>query len=607
MAPAAAAPAAKNWIRCKGNAWLHRFSYYIYPVPVYAPARLHFSLKQQQMSPFSQAYTLLCLATTRAGSDSIYRLQTLLTTIAVGITVCLVIWQTISEHLNRRRKRSEERQKALDEAEQIVADARLRAEEIREHAKQDVVVTLKQARLQAQEAVVTAKEKFEQGQENRRREFDRIGTRLAQREDSLDQRESQLQARMGELAERESELAVRQAALESHRQELESAQLRQQEALQAIAGMTAEEARQTLLSRLEKTLLQERSRLIRRYQEESRQMLTAEAQKIMIDAMQRYAGDCTYERTTSTIPLPNEEMKGRIIGRDGRNIRTIEAATGVSILIDDTPQAVVISCFDPIRREIARQAMELLVSDGRIHPAHIEEVVGKVRKEIEVQIDQAGQQAAESLGIMTLRPNMLRMLGRLKYRYSFSQNALAHSMEVAAMMGAIAAEVGLDAELARRSGLLHDIGKAIDHEAEGSHALIGADLLRRAGEPAEVVNAVASHHGEVPQTSLLAVLVQICDTLSAGRPGARSQTTEFYLKRLEDLERIGNSFDGVEKCYAIQAGRELRVVVRPDAVSEDQAAVLAHEIAGRIEREMRYPGQIRVTIIRETRSIEYAK
>ena len=300
-------------------------------------------------------------------------------------------------------------------------------------------------------------------------------------------------------------------------------------------------------------------------------------------------------------------MKGRIIGREGRNIRTIEAATGVNILIDDTPEAVVISCFDPVRREIARLTMERLVSDGRIHPSRVEEIVAKMKKDVENEIQKTGQETVQQLGIARLRPNLVTLIGRLKYRYSFSQNVLMHSIEVANMMGAIAASVGLDERKARRAGLLHDIGKAVDHEVEGTHAMIGADLLKRAGEDDEIVNAVAAHHEETEKTSLLAILVQICDTLSASRPGARSETTELYLKRLEQLETIGNSFDGVENCFAIQAGRELRVIVQPEKISEDRAAILAHDMAERIEKEMRYPGQVRVSIIRETRAVDYAK
>jgi ribonucrease Y len=538
---------------------------------------------------------------------SIFRIQTWLTTIAVGITVCLVIWQTISERLNRRRKHSEEHEQALREAEQIIADAKARAEEIRSSAKQEVVVLLKQARLQAHEASVAAKEKIEKSAEERKEEIERRIARVEQREDNVTKKETQLQATQTDLTGRELALKAYAEELDARENNLAHGEEEQNAALEKIAQMSQDEAKNTLMTRLENSMTQERAKLIRRYQEENRQQLTAVGQKIMLDAMQRYAGDCTYERTTSTVPLPNEEMKGRIIGREGRNIRTLEAATGANILIDDTPQAVVISCFDPVRREIARLTIDRLVADGRIHPSHIEEIVAKTKKEIDEEIDKAGREAVERLGILNLRQNIVTLLGRLKFRYSFSQNILAHSIEVASMMGAIAADIKIDAEMARRAGLLHDIGKAVDHEVEGSHAIIGAELLRRAGEAPEIINAVAAHHGECEKNTMLAELVQICDTLSAGRPGARCETTEFYLKRLEDLEKIGNSFEGVESCYAIQAGRELRVVVAPDQVSEERAQIMAHDIAERIEREMRYPGQIRVSIIRETRAVEYAK
>ena len=327
----------------------------------------------------------------------------------------------------------------------------------------------------------------------------------------------------------------------------------------------------------------------------------------MISAIQRYAGDCTYERTTATIPLPNDEMKGRIIGREGRNIRALEAATGVNILIDDTPEAVVISCFDPIRKETARRLLEKLISDGRIHPTRIEELVKKIRKEIDDELFEYGEKAVLDASVQGVPKALLPLLGRLHFRFSFSQNVLKHSIETAAFMGAIAAELGLDEQKARRIGLFHDIGKAVDHEVEGTHAAIGADILRKYNEAKDVINAVAAHHGEVEGTSVYAALTNACDALSASRPGARSETTELYLKRLEQLETIANDFPGVESCFALQAGREIRVVVQPEKINENQAQVMARDICGRIEKEMNYPGQIKVTIIRETRSVEYAK
>ncbi|MBO4526166.1 MAG: ribonuclease Y [Victivallales bacterium] len=492
---------------------------------------------------------------------------------------------------------------ARKEAEAIKAEAEKDANMIREKADLEAEKT----RNRAAEQRIAAKEKFDNEVSERRRELQRAEERLTAKEDNVDKKMEQLESRVSDLDRRDKELRNRQEKLNNDQAALAAKAQQQLKELERIAGMSQEEARDILLARLEECLEQDRGTLIRRFQEENKQKLQADAQEIMVNAMQRYAGDCAYERTTSTIPLPNEDMKGRIIGREGRNIRTIEAATGVNVLIDDTPEAVVISCFDPVRREIARITMERLVADGRIHPARVEEMVNKVKKEVENEIQKAGQETVAQLGITRLRPNIINLIGRLKYRYSFSQNVLMHSIEVASMMGAIAASVGLDERKAKRAGLLHDIGKAVDHEVEGTHAAIGAELLKRAGEDEDIVNAVAAHHEEVEKTSLMAILVQICDTLSASRPGARSETTELYLKRLEQLEEIGNSFEGVENCYAIQAGRELRVIVQPEKISEDRAAVLAHDMAERIEKEMRYPGQVRVSVIRETRAVDFAK
>ncbi|MGI5924213.1 MAG: ribonuclease Y [Lentisphaeria bacterium] len=488
-----------------------------------------------------------------------------------------------------------------------LAQAREEGELIRQKANLEAENIVKEARIKAKEELIASRDDFEASTKQRRKEMQKAEERLTAKEDNVDKKLEQLDKRAADLEERDKELRAQSEALKVKKDDLEVKIGQQIRELERVAGLTQEEAKRQLLARLEESLESERGTLIHRFQEENKQLLIQEAQEVMITAMQRYAGDCAYERTTSTIPLPNEEMKGRIIGREGRNIRTIEAATGVNVLIDDTPEAVVISCFDPVRREIARITMERLVADGRIHPARVEEIVAKVRKDVEAEIQKAGQDTVNQLGITRLRQNIVTLLGRLKYRYSYSQNVLMHSIEVASMMGAIAAQVGLDEHKARRAGLLHDIGKAVDHEVEGTHALIGADLLKRAGEDDEVVNAVAAHHEETEKSSLMAILVQICDALSASRPGARSETTELYLKRLEQLESIGNAFDGVENCYAIQAGRELRVIVQPEKISEERASILAREMAERIEKEMRYPGQIRVSIIRETRSIDYAK
>jgi ribonuclease Y len=525
--------------------------------------------------------------------------------IVIIIMLAIIIFWNWKQ--SRSQGRSIDRAGAQSEAEKIIAAAQEEATQIRRRVQQEGEVLLKEAQIKAKETALAAKDEFEASCKQHRRELQKNEERLTAKEDNLDKRLAQLESRLEELDKRDQDLKQQSESLRTKQEELKAKINQQIVELQRVANLSEEEARQILLERLEESLENERGLLIRRYQEENKQRLIQEAQVIMVGAMQRYAGDCAYERTTSTIPLPNEDMKGRIIGREGRNIRTIEAATGCSILIDDTPEAVVISCFDPVRREIARITMERLVADGRIHPARVEEIVNKVRKEVEGEIQKAGQETIEKLGIARLRPNIVSLLGRLKYRYSFSQNVLMHSIEVATMMGAIAAQIGLDERKAKRAGLLHDIGKAVDHEVEGSHAAIGADLLKRAGEEEDIVNAVAAHHEETEKTSLMAIMVQICDTLSASRPGARSETTELYLRRLEQLESIGNAFEGVETCFAIQAGRELRVIVQPERISENAAAVMAREMAERIEKEMRYPGQIRVSVIRETRSIDYAK
>jgi ribonuclease Y len=521
---------------------------------------------------------------------------TLVVLILILATLCAFLFTKHLQNKNRAQLENDILNQTREEAELLKQKASLEAENI-----------IKEARLKAKEELIASRDDFEQSTRQRRKELQKVEERLTQKEDNVDKKLETLERRAEELEARDRDLRAQADSLKARQDTLDAKISQQMLELEKVAGLSQEDARGLLLQRLEESLETERGVLIRRYQEENKQRLTEDAQEIMITAMQRYAGDCAYERTTSTIPLPNEEMKGRIIGREGRNIRTIEAATGVNVLIDDTPEAVVISCFDPVRREVARLTMERLVADGRIHPARVEEIVTKVRRDVEAEITKAGQDAVTQLGVTRLRQNIVQLLGRLKYRYSFSQNVLMHAIEVANMMGAIASQVGLDERKARRAGLLHDIGKAVDHEVEGTHAAIGADLLKRAGEEEDIVNAVAAHHEEVEKTTLMAILVQICDTLSASRPGARSETTELYLKRLEQLETIGNSFEGVENCFAIQAGRELRVIVQPEKISEDRAAVLAREMAERIEKEMRYPGQVRVSIIRETRAVDYAK
>ena len=481
------------------------------------------------------------------------------------------------------------------------------ARDVIQGAKRESETVIKEARIAAKEESLRAKEEFERATADRRQELKKIEQRLDTRESNIERKADLIETRSRELDERDKGQRSREEDLQKKAEKLDAGLQRQTAELERIGSLTRDEARKQLMDKLNAELEGDRGALIRRFHEETGQRLQREAQEIMVTAMERYAGDCAYERTTSTIPLPNDEMKGRIIGREGRNIRAIEAATGVSVLIDDTPEAVVISCFDPVRRVFARIAMERLVSDGRIHPTRIEEMVAKVKKEVDAEMMKAGQDAVEGLGLTNVRQPLVKLLGRLKYRYSYSQNVLQHSIECAYFMGAIAAQLGLDVQKARRAGLFHDIGKAVDHEVEGSHASIGADLLKRNGECDEVVNAAASHHEEVEKQTLYGILASVCDTLSASRPGARAETTELYLRRIEQLETIGAALPGVETCYAIQAGRELRVIVLPEQIDENRAAVIAREIANKIETDVQYPGQVKVTVVRETRSVEYAK
>lgn len=490
-----------------------------------------------------------------------------------------------------------------------MADKRagLTAQDVTKSARREADTILKEAQVSAKEELIKRREEFEKSTEERKRELKKLEERLDGREANIERKADLMEHRMRDIDTRENRLREREEQLLGRQDELEAMIGREMAELERVSGLTRDEGRRQLLDRLNHELEAERGGLIRRFHEETTEQIERESQEIMINAMERFANDCAYERTTSTIPLPNDEMKGRIIGREGRNIRTIEAATGVSVLIDDTPEAVVISCFDPVRRVIARTVVERLVADGRIHPTRIEEMVNKVKSEIEAEIIKAGREAVQEVGLTNVRPNIVKLLGRLKYRYSYSQNVLEHSKECAFLMGAIAAQLGIDEQTARRAGMFHDLGKAVDHEVEGSHAVIGADLLKRAGESDEICNAVGAHHEDTEKTSLLGILVCICDTLSASRPGARSETTELYLKRIEQLESIGKSVPGVENCFAIQAGRELRVVVEPGAIDENRAALVAREIANQIEKDVRYPGSVQVTVVRETRSVDYAR
>ncbi len=481
------------------------------------------------------------------------------------------------------------------------------ADKIKKDAEREAEHLIRDAKVSAKDETLKMRESCEQELKERRKEQTANEKRLAQREELLDRRADSMDAKAKNIERQEKELETLREHLTIREQELSKHIDEQIGELQRIAGMTREEATKVLLEKLKNEIQNESGLLVRAQLEEAKSRSESEARRILTYAIQRYASDCTYERTTATIPLPTDEMKGRIIGREGRNIRAIEAATGVSVLIDDTPEAVVISCFDPIRKEVARQLMEKLVTDGRIHPTRIEEMARKISKDLEEELFQIGETAVLETGIQNVSPQIMKMLGRLKFRYSFSQNVLQHSLETAYFMGMIASELGMDEKKAKRIGLFHDLGKAIDHEVEGPHAQIGADLLRRYGEAKDVIHAVGAHHGEIEPENLYDILISACDTLSASRPGARSETTELYLKRLEQLEKIAHEFPGVESCFALQAGREIRVVVQPERIGEGEAQMLARNICERIEKEMTYPGQIKCTVIRETRSVEYAK
>lgn len=477
----------------------------------------------------------------------------------------------------------------------------------KESARREAEAIVREARWTAQEETHRLRREAEGTLDDRRREFDGWQERLTQREQLVNQQLAGLVEQERGLRVQQQEVQRQQAELTTQEAELDGLLRQQREHLQRIAHLSEAEARSAFLKQIEREALKDAADLSRHILENARMKAEDQARRILALAIQRFAGEHTFETTTATVALNGEDLKGRIIGREGRNIRAFEAATGITVLIDDTPNAVVLSGFDPVRREVARQAMEHLILDGRIHPTRIEEIVSKVAKEMEETIIRAGEDAVFRVGLPPLHHELVKLLGRLRFRYSFSQNILDHSIEVAHLAGLIGAEVGLDVLLAKRAGLLHDIGKAVNHEVEGSHAFIGADCVRRHGESPEVVEAVAAHHGEVEPNSMLAVVLSAADAISASRPGARSESMTTYLKRLENLEHIGGGFPGVEKCYAVQAGRELRVIVQPAKIGDDQAHFLARDIARKIENDLQYPGQIRVTVVRETRCIEFAK
>jgi len=466
---------------------------------------------------------------------------------------------------------------------------------------------LRDARAAAQEHTLKAREAVDREIRERRQELSENERRIAQREANLDRKMELLDRKTEETLKKELAMVERERELHKLQGELDELKRLSREELQRIAGLTAEQAKTMLLQELEKELKGDAEALTRHIMEEARENAEREARRVIGIAVERCASNHVQTLTSCTITLPSEEMKGRIIGREGRNIRAFEAATGINVLIDDTPQTVVLSGFDPVRRELARITLERLVLDGRINPARIEEEVAKVQGELEETIRKAGEEAVARAGVVGVSPEIVRMLGRLKFRHSYAQNVLDHSVEVAQVAGMIAAEMGLNPQLAKRAGLFHDIGKALDHEVEGSHAVIGANFLKKCGETEDICQAVASHHHESEPQNIYGVLIAAADAISASRPGARSESMELYVQRLEKLEALANSFPGVERSYALQAGREIRVLVQPDKVNDGEALELARQIARKIEQELQYPGQIKVTIVRETRVVEYAK
>ena len=506
---------------------------------------------------------------------------------AAGV-VCLIVGAAIGY---QRRKASAEREigSAEEEARRIINEAIKSAENKK-----------REATVEAKEEILQARNDFEKEIKDRRSEIQRQENRLNQKEENLDRKTENMERK-------EEQLAARSAQMDRELAELEKLKQSQVEALERISGLTTEEAKRYLIEQLEDEVTHEEALKIKEIQARFKEEADTYAREQIALAIQRCAADHVSEATVSVVPLPNDEMKGRIIGREGRNIRTLETLTGVDLIIDDTPEAITVSCFDPVRREIARLALEKLILDGRIHPTRIEEMVEKAKREVDATIKAEGERAVFETNVHGLNPELIKLLGRQHYRTSYGQNVLNHSIEVSHLAGLLAAEIGANVTEAKRAGLLHDLGKSIDHEVEGSHVQIGVELARKYREGEGVIHAIEAHHGDVEARTIVACLVQAADAISAARPGARKENVEYYIKRLEKLEELTSSFPGVDKAYAIQAGREVRIMVKPEEVSEDRMVILAREIAKKIEDELEYPGQIKVNLIRETKAIEYAK
>jgi ribonuclease Y len=523
-------------------------------------------------------------------TQAVYALIAVLTGLVVGIVLSYIYRSSL------KSKKAAIETEIENEKAKVIEESQKEAEKIK-----------KEALLEAKDIVYQAKSEVEKELRERRSELNHLDRRLRHKEETLEKKFDQIEKREQDVSKREKEYTLKERGIQEKENHYSQLIKEQTQMLERISGLSSEEAKQELLKKIEEESRFEAAKLIKKIEDEAKENAEKKAKEIMGLAVERYSSDYVVDATITAVTLPNDEMKGRIIGREGRNIRALEAATGVDLIVDDTPEVVTLSAFDPVRREIARLSLERLITDGRIHPTRIEEIVEKVKKEVEALIREEGEKAVFDLGLSGIHPEMLKLLGRLKYRTSYGQNVLQHSREVAYLAGLMAGELGVDVKLAKRAGILHDIGKAIDHEVEGSHQEIGANIAKKYGENQKVINAVLVHHGEGDPTTVEAALVAAADALSAARPGARKESIESYLKRLEKLEQMAHSYKGVDKCYAIQAGREIRIIVKPEDVNDEMSSMMSKELAKKIESEMTYPGQIKVTVIRESRYVEYAK